>query len=183
MAGPDDRSHNRHRERLARPARAVPGPAAPSAGGEPASEAAALPGGPRPASRSGPEHDTCGRYSGYSEDTTADNVSSPGPRTRRGYSKDSQNGARDNGGSVRGRRTYANRPVSRSVITGDSPGMRGVSRAAGYARVGDGTSRVGEDADDPVAGRWWRSTAPPRAPAGLASRRASAGVTTLRTMA
>ena len=79
-----------------------PRPAAPSAGGEPASEAAALPSGPRPASRSGPEHDTCGRYSGYSEDTTADNVSSPGPRTRRGYSKDSQNGARDNGGYLRG---------------------------------------------------------------------------------
>ena len=49
--------------------------------------------GPRPASRSGPEHDTCGRYSGYSEDITADNVSSPGPRTRRDYSEDSQNGA------------------------------------------------------------------------------------------
>ena len=29
------------------------------------------------ASRSEPEHDICGRYSGYSEDITADNVSSP----------------------------------------------------------------------------------------------------------
>lgn len=37
--------------------------------------------------------DTCGCYSGYSEDTTADNVSSPGFRTRRGYSEDTQNGA------------------------------------------------------------------------------------------
>jgi len=38
-----------------------------------------------------------GRYSGYSEDTAADNVSSPKPRTRRGYSEDTQNGAGDNG--------------------------------------------------------------------------------------
>ena len=37
--------------------------------------------------------DTCGCYSGYSEDTTADNVSSPRLRTRRGYSKDTQNRA------------------------------------------------------------------------------------------
>jgi len=34
--------------------------------------------------------DTCGCYSGYSEDATADNVSSPRPRTCRGYSEDTQ---------------------------------------------------------------------------------------------
>ena len=61
--------------------------------------------GPRPASRSGPEHDTCRRYSGYSEDTTADNVSSPKPKTCRGYSEDTQNGAGDNGGSACGYQT------------------------------------------------------------------------------
>ena len=35
----------------------------------------------------------CGGYSDYSEDTTADNVSSPMPRASRGYSEDTQNGA------------------------------------------------------------------------------------------
>ena len=34
--------------------------------------------------------DNCGGYSGYSEDTAADNVSSPRPRSRRGYSEDTQ---------------------------------------------------------------------------------------------
>ena len=43
----------------------------------------------------------CGGYSGYSEDTTADNVSSPMPRASGGYSEDTQNGAGDNGGTAR----------------------------------------------------------------------------------
>ncbi len=34
--------------------------------------------------------DTYGCYSGYSDDTTAGDVSSPWPRTRRVYSKDTQ---------------------------------------------------------------------------------------------
>jgi len=66
--------------RNARPAQLgpVPGPAAPGADRRwPArsrrSERTSL------ASRSEPEHDICGRYSGYSEDITVDNVSSPGP--------------------------------------------------------------------------------------------------------
>ena len=101
MAGPDDRSHNRHRERLARPARAVPRPGSTKRRRGASQRGRGASGRTSSAIWSGPEHDTCGRYSGYSEDTTADNVSSPGPRTRRGYSKDSQNGARDNGGSVR----------------------------------------------------------------------------------
>jgi hypothetical protein len=45
--------------------------------------------------------DTCGCYSGYSGDTTADNVSSPRPRTCRGYSEDTQIRAGDNGGYAR----------------------------------------------------------------------------------
>ncbi len=49
----------------------------------------------------GQARDTCGCYSGYSEDTTADNVSSPRLRTRRDYSKDTQNRASDNGGYAR----------------------------------------------------------------------------------
>jgi len=39
-----------------------------------------------------------GGYSGYSEDTAADNVSSPKPRTCRVYSEDTQKRAGDNGG-------------------------------------------------------------------------------------
>jgi hypothetical protein len=42
-----------------------------------------------PANWSGPGK-TCGGYSGYGEDTAADNVSSPKPRTCRGYSEDAQ---------------------------------------------------------------------------------------------
>jgi hypothetical protein len=104
--------------RSARPARAVPGPAAPSAGRS------------RPArsrrsertSSSEPEwtrNDTCGRYSGYGEDITVDNVSSPGPRTRRGYSEDTQIRAGDNGGYARGLGPRAGLPiVSRARVQG-----------------------------------------------------------------
>ena len=46
--------------------------------------------------------DNCGGYSGYSEDTSVDNVSSPRPRSRRGYSEDTQIRAGDNGGSLCG---------------------------------------------------------------------------------
>ena len=45
--------------------------------------------------------DNCGGYSGYSGDTAADNVSSPKPRSRRGYSEDTQIRAGDNGGYSR----------------------------------------------------------------------------------
>src|SRR5206468_1916337 len=45
--------------------------------------------------------DGCGCYSGYSEDTAIDNVSSPKPKTRGVYSEDTQTRAIDNGGSVR----------------------------------------------------------------------------------
>src|SRR6266568_4713020 len=74
------------------PARAAPGPAAPNAD-------VSRPARSRRSERTSPSepewtrNDTCGRYSSYSEGTTADNVSSPGPRTRRGYSEDSRNGA------------------------------------------------------------------------------------------
>jgi hypothetical protein len=54
----------------------------------------------RPASWSRPGK-TCGGYSGYSEDTAADNVSSLKPRTCRVYSEDTQKWAGDNGGEVR----------------------------------------------------------------------------------
>jgi hypothetical protein len=37
--------------------------------------------------------DICGGYSGYSEDTAIDNVSSPKPRACGGYGEDTQNGA------------------------------------------------------------------------------------------
>ena len=46
--------------------------------------------------------DNCGGYSGYSEDIAVDNVSSPKPRTYRGYSEDTQIRAGDNGGYARG---------------------------------------------------------------------------------
>ena len=42
-----------------------------------------------------------GGYSGYSGDTAVDNVSSPKPRTCRGYSEDTQIRAGDNGGTAR----------------------------------------------------------------------------------
>ena len=45
--------------------------------------------------------DNCGGYSGYSGDIAVDNVSSPKPRTCRGYSEDTQIRAGDNGGYVR----------------------------------------------------------------------------------
>ena len=41
------------------------------------------------------------------EDTAVDNVSSPKPRSRRGYSEDTQIGAGDNGGYTRGRHGLA----------------------------------------------------------------------------
>ncbi len=37
--------------------------------------------------------DICGGYTGYSEDTAIDNVSSPKPRACGGYGEDTQNGA------------------------------------------------------------------------------------------
>jgi len=47
------------------------------------------------------QSDNCGGYSGYSGDIAVDNVSSPKPRTRRGYSEDTQIRAGDNGGTAR----------------------------------------------------------------------------------
>ena len=71
-----------------------------------------------------PDQETCGGYSGYSEDTAPDNPSSPKPRTFRSYSEDTQNGTGDNGGSVR----------------------------ASYASGGGGASRVPRIAGDVTAG-------------------------------
>jgi hypothetical protein len=45
------------------------------------------------AQRAAADQGTCGVYSRYSDDTAADKVSSPKPRTRGGYSEDTQNRA------------------------------------------------------------------------------------------
>ena len=81
--------------RPARPGRPRPGQHQAPAGAD--QQARHARSGSRPARWSGPG-DTCGGYSGCSQDTTADNVSSPKPTTCRGYSEDTQNGAGDNGG-------------------------------------------------------------------------------------
>ena len=96
---PDDRgprvTWNAQPARLER--RAVPRPAISSADKELISElrtpSSDLAGPAREWTRT---CDTCGGYSGYSEDTAADNVSSPKPRTCRGYSEDTQKWAGDN---------------------------------------------------------------------------------------
>jgi len=88
-------------ETLSWPARPQPSPArqhqAPTAADQRARDARRR---TRPARRSGPG-ECCGGYSGYSEDTAADNVSSPKPRTCRVYSEDTQKRAGDNGGYAR----------------------------------------------------------------------------------
>jgi hypothetical protein len=85
---------------LSWPARPQPSPArrhqAPTGAEQPARDARRR---TRPAHWSGPGRPG-GGYSGYSEDTPADNVSSPKPRTRRVYSEDTQKRAGDNGGSA-----------------------------------------------------------------------------------
>ena len=82
---------NAHLARLER--RGIRCPAASGAGGELISELgtpqANSPGKPGTAR----QENTCGGYSGYSEDTAADNVSSPRLRACGGYSEDTQNGA------------------------------------------------------------------------------------------
>jgi hypothetical protein len=86
---PEDPDHDGHLERSARrlERRATRCPAAPGTDGELISEL----GTPQRNSPGSQEvdqaTDTCG---GYSEDTTADNVSSPSLRTRRDYRNDTQ---------------------------------------------------------------------------------------------
>ncbi len=74
-----------------------------------------------------PSPGNCARHISYSGDTTADNVSSPKPRTCGVYSKDTPKRAGDNGGTVRGyqgifvalaaqqSRLWTNRTVSPAV--------------------------------------------------------------------
>jgi hypothetical protein len=90
IVDPDDHSDDRHPERSPGPARlerSLPGSTqAPTGADERTPDARRR---TRPASWNGPGQ-TCSGYSGYSKDTAADNVSSPKPRTRGGYSEDTQ---------------------------------------------------------------------------------------------
>jgi hypothetical protein len=95
VVGPDDPSHDRHPEPpAARLGRACPCPATARRRRELADEittpSAEFAG---PATGADQDMRLCGGYSGYSEDTTADSVSSPMPRASGGYSEDTQNGA------------------------------------------------------------------------------------------
>ena len=94
--GRDDRSDDRHPERSARPLAlelSLPGSTRrrreliSGLGTHPAELAR----------RAAADQETCGVYSGYSDDTAADNMSSRQSRTCRAYRKDTQIRARDNG--------------------------------------------------------------------------------------
>jgi hypothetical protein len=76
----------------------------------------------RPAHWSGPGQ-SGGGYSGYSDDTPADNVSSQKPRTCRVYSEDTPKRAGDNGGTVR-RMSAQPRPTRDSIRGSRRPRLR-----------------------------------------------------------